>query len=66
MKTKAKFLVGDITKTFWPDAKQRESARWPDIVDDHYQIRLPHLSAEAFPRAVPHPESIVEGCSAQA
>jgi hypothetical protein len=54
MKTKGKFLVGDITKTFWPpETKYRESGRWPDVVDDHYQIRLPYLSA----CAIPHPEA---------
>jgi len=61
MKTKGKFLVGDITKIFWPEARQRESSRWPD---DYYQIRLPSFSEEAVGRCLIHPKAIIEGCSA--
>jgi hypothetical protein len=68
VKTKGKFLVGDITKDprFWrPEAQLREWGRWPDVADDHYQIRLPYLSDSALQSALSSPEVIFSGRSAQ-
>jgi hypothetical protein len=68
MKTKAKFVVGDITKDprLWrSEAQLREEGRWPDVADDHYQIRLPYLSDSALQAASSSPEAVFSGCEAQ-